>query len=201
MNAELDGIICNGVRQGKQITYALIDERIPLTSPLTKEEALVQLAQRYFASHGPASVRDFAWWSGLRLTDVRLALEMIKPSFQPVEVDGQVYWFDPALSPDNDDSESVFFLPAFDEFMVSYKDRTASLDPSIAKETITGNGIFKPIIIIGGKVVGVWKRIFKKDKVFIETNYFHPPKRVQELAVKEASAQYGSFMEMETVIQ
>jgi hypothetical protein len=197
MNAELDGIICNGGRQGKQITYALIEERIPPASPLTKEEALAQLAQRYFTSHCPATLYDFAWWSGLKLTEARQALELIKPNFHVEEIDGQTYWFDPALTPDNNDSESIFFLPAFDEFMVSYKDRTASLNPSIAKTTITGNGIFKPIIVIEGKVVGTWKRTFKKDKVLIETHYFYPPNNLQELAVKEAAMQYGNFMQME----
>jgi hypothetical protein len=197
MNAELDGVICNGARQGKQITYGLIEERIPPAKPLTKEEALVQLARRYFTSHGPATIRDFAWWSGLTLTDAWLALEMIKPGFQHAEIDGQVYWFDVSLSLENEVDETVFFLPAYDEFMVSYKDRTASLDPSIAKTTITGNGIFKPIIVIEGKVVGTWKRTFKKDKVLIETQYFYPPNKTQEEAVKAAAAGYGSFMQME----
>ena len=65
MHAELEGVICSGPRRGKQFTYALLDERVPATKPKTREEALAELARRYFASHGPATIRDFAWWSGL----------------------------------------------------------------------------------------------------------------------------------------
>ena len=201
VNAELDGIVCNGSRRGKQFTYALLDERVPPANPFAKEEGLAALAQRYFTSHGPATLHDFAWWSGLTLTDARQALELVRPYLLAAENNGQTYWFDPALSADHDKGESVLFLPAFDEYMVSYKDRSASLDPSVAKAAITGNGIFRPIIVIGGKVVGLWKRTFQKSKVLIEPYYFYPPPASQKQAVREAAACYGNFMEMETVMQ
>ena len=73
MHAELEGVICSGPRQGKQFTYALLEERAPKAKTRERAEALAELAKRYFASHGPATVRDFAWWSGLTLNDARTA--------------------------------------------------------------------------------------------------------------------------------
>ncbi len=104
-----------------------------------------KLAQIYYdticCSHfvspdGPATVYDFSWWSGLTLTDARKAMELIKPNFQSAEVDGQAYWFDTSLSLENGEGESVFFLPAFDEFLISHTARSASLDSPFMKQII-----------------------------------------------------------------
>ncbi len=201
MNAELEGLICSGPRRGKQFTYALLEERVPPTPALTESEALAALAIRYFTSHGPATQYDFAWWSGLTYTQARQALALTASHWQTMTVDDHTYWYSPSLSTENTDPEKVLFLPVFDEFMVSYKDRSASLDSFMAQETMTGNGIFKPIVVIGGKVVGLWERTFKKDKVHIEVKYFYPLNVSQEQAVREAAARFGQFMEMDTVIQ
>ena len=64
-------MICSGPRRGKQFTYALVEERAPRARVLPRDEALAELARRYFQSHGPATVHDFAWWSGLTVKDAR----------------------------------------------------------------------------------------------------------------------------------
>jgi hypothetical protein len=93
MQAELDGIICSGPRRGKQFTYALMDERAPQARVLERNEALVELARRYFLSRGPATVHDFAKWSGLTVADARLGLEAVQDQLLKEEIDGQIYWF------------------------------------------------------------------------------------------------------------
>src|SRR5262249_26409370 len=93
MRAELDGIICSGARCGKQFTYALLDERVPDAKALERDEALAELARRYFISRGPATARDFAKWSGLTLTDARTGLETARAHLQHEVVGEQTYWF------------------------------------------------------------------------------------------------------------
>src|SRR5947207_3024980 len=91
MRAELDGIICSGARRGKQFTYALLVERAPQARTLARDEALAELTRRYFTSHGPATLQDFVWWSGLAAIDAKAGIEMVKPQLVHEVVDGQAY--------------------------------------------------------------------------------------------------------------
>jgi hypothetical protein len=199
--AEAEGIVCNGIKRGKQFTYALLDERVPATKSLKKEEALAELAKRYFNSHGYATLQDFCWWSGLTITNAKIGLESIKSTLDSVKINDQAYWTHNNSSTEIKDFESIHFLPAFDEFMVSYKDRSASLDPKNTKSTITTNGIFKPIIIVNGKVEGIWKRTLKKDYMLIEPLFFKSKNKLKKKVLIEALKSYGDFLRMKIVIQ
>ncbi len=125
--AELDGVVCSGRARGKAQTYALLAERVPPPEALPREEALVRLARRYFASHGPATAADFAWWSGLPAADVRKGVAGLGPDFVSRMAEAQTYWLPGASAEPGAVGETVFLLPAFDEFLISYKDRRASL--------------------------------------------------------------------------
>ncbi|MFN7115614.1 MAG: winged helix DNA-binding domain-containing protein [Saprospiraceae bacterium] len=198
MTAELMGIVCNGVRRGKQFTYALLAERVPNKKLLHRDEALAALALRYFTSHGPATVHDFSWWSGLSVTEARKGLAAIQADLSNETIQGKTYYFSPNII---NASESIYLLPAFDEFMVSYRDRSASLDPAFAKEPITSNGIFKPIIVVNGRVVGVWKRTLQKNSVLIEPAYFNAADRLSEDALHAAALPFGEFLELPVEIR
>jgi hypothetical protein len=92
MHAELDAVILSGPRRGKQFTYALFDERVPAQKPKSRDQALAELAKRYFQSHGPALLQDFAWWSGLKVSDAKAGVEMVTPRLEKREVEGKTYW-------------------------------------------------------------------------------------------------------------
>jgi hypothetical protein len=193
-HVELNGLVCSGAMRGKQITYSLMDERVPFTKPLTRDEALAKLAKRYFMSHGPATLPDFVWWSGLKVSDARAGLEMIKSALISEKINEQVYWF-PHHTPSFSEN-TVHLLPAFDEFMVSYKDRTASLSANNHHAAITGNGIFKPIVVVNGKVEGIWKRTIQKDKVKIESELFTTS--FNNLLLDSAISHYTQFLGKKT---
>src|SRR6185312_7674823 len=125
--AELNGIVCSGIMKGKNHTYASLEERVKKTKQIPREEALAKLAERYFTSHCPATVEDFIWWSGLNKTDGRHALEMIKRNFISETIKSKTYWFTNSFSIPLKNKSSLYLLPAFDEFIISYKDRTAIL--------------------------------------------------------------------------
>ncbi len=192
MNAEVDGIVCNGKMQGSTLTYALLDEKVPKGPTYSREESISILAQRYFTSHGPAMLQDFHWWSGLPMPDARMGLESIKKQLQFFESDGKTYWFaetGPAVADD-----SVFFLPAFDEYTVSYKDRAAVFDPQWHKEAITVNGIFKPIIVVNGQVKGIWKRTIQKKQVLVSPIFFNPKDKLPTEVLKHAIVPFSAFL-------
>lgn len=194
-DAELKAIVCNGTMRGPKLTYRLMDEIIPPGHMFTREEALYQLALRYFSSHGPATVQDFQWWSGLPVGDARKALEMIKTTMTSIKTDQKEYWIplEAAYLPKN--IPDVCFLPAFDEFLVSYKDRTAVLHPDWHREAITVNGIFKPSILVEGKIAGTWSFTNRKNKILFETGYFDPAMSLEAAVIDRALERLNDFWE------
>lgn len=202
MNAELDGLVCNGIMKGKQITYALLEERVlkPIAK-LTKEEALAKLAQRYFESHGPATLLDFSWWSGFSPTICKQAVNAIELRLNSVEIDNQTFWLGNELLAQNNFRESVHFLPAFDEILISYKTREASILQEHQPKAFTNNGIFKPIILENSKVIGTWKRTIKKDHAKIETQFFHEIENHKKAILFEGSKGFENYLETKIIIE
>jgi hypothetical protein len=201
LDAELKGIVCNGTRRdGKHHTYALLQERVPPAAKMQREEALAILALRYFTSHGPATLQDFIWWSGLPVKDARKGLAAVAQKLASETTGEHTYWFAPSQSPVISTGNTLHFLPAFDEFMISYKDRSASLDASKSSSAITANGIFKPIILVNGKVTGLWKRTVKKDSVHIETQFFNRTGNPNKTALQAAINPYASFTGLKPVM-
>ncbi|HEX6982983.1 MAG TPA: winged helix DNA-binding domain-containing protein [Balneolaceae bacterium] len=194
LRAELDGVICSGRSKGNSQTYALLDERVPEKKSLSRNEALAELARRYFSSHGPATVNDFAWWSGLTLTDSRKALEMVKSDFITDTINSQTYWFSNSFFIPEPDEPSVHLLPAYDEFIISYTDRGATLSGEHNDKAISKNGMFWPVVIVNGQVAGLWKRTIKGNKVNLEVEPFQPfSKTVKDLIEKKATS-FGDFL-------
>ncbi len=195
IHAELDGIICSGAKRGKQQTYALLDERVPPTKALDQDEALAEFARRYFTSHGPATLRDFVWWSGLKVADARAALAMVSSQLIHEVIDGQTYWFSATSLPAKDSSPTVHLLPNFDEYIVGYTDRRAIFDASHApKLDARGNFLFNHTIAIDGQVVGTWKRTIKRDAVMLTPNFFMPLNKVEMDAFVMATRRYEAFL-------
>lgn len=190
--AEIEAVIASGSRRGKQFTFALLDELVLVSRALERDEALAELARRYFTSHGPATLQDFTWWSGLTAAEARTGLEMVKPQFVKETIDERVYWLSPSTSTLRVASPTAYLLPPYDEYTVAYKDRSATLDPAYAQET--GNGIFSPTIVVDGQIVGTWKRTFKKDAVVITQNLFTQLDEAQKQAIDAATERYSRFV-------
>jgi hypothetical protein len=200
----MEGQICFGPRDGKQQTFVLLDEWVPQAQTLPRERALLELARRYFSSHGPATVKDFAWWTGLPVSEARQALEMIEPELEEMDYDGQACWLRrsaPAEQPASQYAPPTArlltvarLLPAFDEYLVGYTDRNAVLDPSFRLQVNDRGGMLNPVIAIGGLVVGTWKRALKKGTVAITPEWFAPPNKAQQHAFVEAAGRYAAFL-------
>ena len=195
MRAELDGVVCSGARRGKQFTYALLDERAPPAETLARDEALAELTRRYMTSHGPATVQDFVWWSGLTMTDAKAGLEMVKPQLLHEVVGDRTYWFTAPAPIERNPSPTAFLLPYFDEYTVGYTDRSAVLDAPPAEKVDSWNSfLLNPVMIVDGRVVGTWRRTLKKDAAIIEALPFAPLGAAAEQALEVAAARYGQFI-------
>ena len=200
MHAELDGIICSGARRGKQFTYALLEERAPQAKTLERNEALAEFARRYFTSHGPATLQDFVWWSGLSVADARAGLAMVTSQLIHEDVDGRTYWFSTSTPPARDLSQTIYLLPNFDEYTVGYTDRSAVFDaPDATKFDARGN-VLNQIIVLNGRVVGTWKRTIKKDTVNITPSFFAPLNEAETRALAASANRYGAFLNSSVIV-
>lgn len=189
MRAEVDAVICSGPRRGKQFTYALLDERAPQARSLPREEALAELAKRFFTGHGPATPQDFAKWSGLTVADAMRGLEDVKGELGHEEIDGRSYWFSPSARSMKIASPMAHLLPNFDEYTVGYRYNDQVCDPSL-----TSRVIFDNAILVDGWVVGNWKRTLKRDGVAIKLHRFAPLQSAAQEAVAAAAERYGAFL-------
>jgi len=193
MEAEIDGILCSGGIQGKKQAYALLDERVPVKKTMSKEEALALLAKKYFTSHGPATLPDFTWWSGLPVTDARKALEMNKSALISETFGTDTYWFADSIKLPSSPPDSVYLLPAFDEYLISYKNRGAMITADHHTKAISNNGIFRPVVVVNGQISGLWKRTIKNETVIIELDHFRPHNPAEKRLIKKAAETFGHF--------
>lgn len=155
------GWLVLGPLAGSQQLIAAFDDWIPESRVLEREEALAEFLLRYFRSHGPATLRDFAWWTQLPLTEVRAAFESVREQLVELEFDGAGYWLSPESASLLDSglpgARSLHLLPGFDEFVLGYTDRTPVLSPEHSDLIVPGgNGIFKKTVVAAGKVAGTW---------------------------------------------
>lgn len=170
--AELEGIVCSGVVRGSKQTYALLHTQAPNRINLSKEEALERLARKFFTSHGPATLQDYIWWSGLLASEAKKGIELIKYDFICEEINGKSYWMKNDIQiPAH--TESALLLPAFDEFVVSYRDRAEILEEEHYRKIITRTGMFSPTITLNGRIIGSWKKAIRKKKVGVDFTFFN----------------------------
>jgi hypothetical protein len=193
MHAELEGIICSGPRRGKHFTYALLAERAPQAKRLGRDEALGELSRRYFLSHGPATVRDFAWWSGLTIADTRRGLEINRARNEQV---GRVtYWCLDAPPPRCRARESsAHLLPIFDEYLVAYRDREAvPQGPRVIAPASRGPVIFRHPVVIGGEVAGTWRIPGSSGGTAVEATALRRLTSRERRGLARAARRYGRF--------
>jgi hypothetical protein len=193
IQAELDQVIGSGELKGKQHTYALFDERVPAGETASRKQLLARLAKRYFTSRGPAKLADFVWWSGLLTADAREAVELAADDLVTVEINGEVHWMNYAETGAANVGQADFLLPAYDELLIGYRDRTAFLSESNAKRVASANGLLSSLML-DGQVRGIWRRTLHKHQVVIEAQPFEPLASVQYDKLVAAAEAYGRFL-------
>lgn len=192
-----EGLLCQGPREDRQPTFVLLDEWIAPQAMPGQDEMLATLARRYIRGHGPASVRDLAWWSGLTLRDAQRAWDLARPYFDVLQQDGIEYGFiesDFIESARPTSQAAVHLLPAFDEYLVGYADRSAMIAPADLRRVVGANGLFNPSVIIGGRVAATWKRTLRKDRVDISWMPLRALTASELKGIARAAKGYGRFL-------
>lgn len=161
IRAEVEMLLCNGIRNTKDTAYALFEKIVPAATRISKEEAIAKLAFTYFNSRGPATAADFKWWSGLNSADAKLATSALSKNLLRATVNGlDFFYFQPATKTSN--KLTSVLLPPFDEYMVGYvAGRDIVFSGNNVDKSAIGNGIFKPIVLMDNAIAGIWKKIKK----------------------------------------
>jgi hypothetical protein len=193
-----EGLLCFGAREGKQQTFVLREEWLPRARRLPREEALAELAHRYFAGHGPATLRDFAWWSGMNLGDARRAIDIAGTALDEESIAGTVHWSVRASSSGRRRRAGVraHVLPAFDEFFVGYADRGAAIDPVHAKR-LGPFEVLGPVVLLDGRLVATWKRRLTRTKVICSARAIAPLAKASLADVRRALERYAGFLQLD----
>ena len=200
MHAELEGLICNGARQGKQSTYALLEERVPPVPAIERDEALLRLVAGYFKTRGPATVHDCAWWSGLTISDIRRGVDMAGTTLEKVTSDDKTYWTAPSTRLPK--ASSTHLLPIYDEYFIGLKDRSAiGQRLRDGKVVLGGDALFANIAFIDGQNVGGWKRTIQKGTVEIDFTPLVPLTAAERKRLDREGQRFGEFLGLRAVLK
>jgi len=197
MAAELTAQVCSGPRRGKQFTYALIDERAPHSPVLTRDEALAELARKYFSSHGPATLRDFSWWSGLPMKDGQRGLDALGRAVIKEAIADRTYWSSPK-SPRAASLDEAYLLPNYDEYLIGYKDRDPVVPSndgrSATKASTSSSSVFAHQVVLGGRLAGAWRRTASAKRMVVDACAYRSISAKEQRAVARAAAAYAAFL-------
>lgn len=196
--ASLDGYIHQGIAIKNDPVYYSMDD-LP-SSQLNHDEALKEISKRYFNSHGPATLKDFVWWSGLRVKDATKGLTSIKSQLYKFEIANKTYWSGRESIKSGDTEEGspiVHILPIYDDYLLGYKDRGASIDDATKKLLKPQYGRFSQVIIVNGIVTGTWKREILGDKVSFKLNHYRKLTNSENEALISEIFKYAKFIDKE----
>nr|WP_281353677.1 winged helix DNA-binding domain-containing protein [Phytoactinopolyspora mesophila] len=196
MYAELQQIICNGPRRGKQSTYALFDERVPAARRLDHDEALAELTRRYFTSHGPATAKDFQWWSSLTMADISKGLDVVAGGLESRHIGGRTYYWAPSAQPVPGPAPHVAqLLQPYDEYVVAYTESKVVLDRAgLDASKRPERGAYNGIILLGTQMVGNWKRAVKRHEITVDVQLYRPLDATETESLHVAAHAHAAFL-------
>ena len=199
MHAELEGVICSGPRRDRKFTYANLGDRAPKAVRFDRDTALAELFTRYLQSHGPATLKDFSWWSGLTIADGKRATEMVRARRR--DEDGLAYWSLDDRATRSAGTGAALFLPIYDEYLVAYRDRVVVPHTQSQITKVPGwNVTFQHAVVINGQVAGTWRIPRVADSIAMDVTLVRGLSERAKQAAAAAAERYGRFRRMPVII-
>ena len=199
MHAELDGVVCSGAPSGRQQTYALLEERAPAAQSMSRDEALAELTRRYFTSHGPATIKDFGWWSSLTLGDIRRGLAMVDSELRRDDIGGVACWSSASSKAEVIATPTVRLLQGYDEYIVGYSESKHVLGPP-AMSRSERRSLFTGVVLADGRVAGHWRRSLKAGTVTIQAALYGDLDRAHSRALDAEGKRHGTFLGLKAMV-
>ena len=201
--AALEGVVCVGPDVGGETTYDLLDRWLPASRDLG--DPLSELARRYIRAYGPAGPDDLAAWSGLSLRDSRAAFERIGGELMEVFIEGSPAWIHESraswLDAPEPQAPAVRLLPAFDTYLLGYRERDLEVSPEYARRIHPGGGIIRPALMIDGRAAGVWARKRTRRGIAVTVSPFEELSPEVMPGIEEEAADVGRFLGADAELQ
>lgn len=196
---ELTATICSGAVMDGEHTYALLDERAPNALRLDRDEALGQLAERYFRGHGPATERDLAYWATLTLTDVRRGLSAAAERLDSFTHANRRYWYaEPVPNTDDMLLPRGHLLQILDEYYRGYQESRRHLDA--AGLLARGREAAIGMALVDGQMIGSMRRRIRGDDLTFEISPFRDLEPGETTTLDDAAHAYGRFLGLQASI-
>jgi hypothetical protein len=197
LQAELDRVVCSGALRGKHHTFALVDDLVPPAPPISEDEALAELTRRYFCSHGPATLKDFLWWSSLTAARARHGLKLLEgKGLRRVEAGGRTYWIGEAPARRVTAATPVHLLPAYDEYIIGYTESRDVL--AVAGKLAAPNGapLLSNVVTRDGQVIGFWRTVPDTEQALVDVRLARPIDAATRSALEAEIERYGRFLQL-----
>jgi hypothetical protein len=196
LQAELDLVVCSGALRGKHQTFALVDDVIPPAPPRSEDEALAELTRRYFSSHGPATLKDFLWWSGLSAARARRGLTLLEgKGLRRLEAGGRTHWMGEAPARRAETGTPVHLLQAFDEYIIGYTESRRVLAVAGEPGALTGAPRFSNLLTRDGQAIGFWRTVLDTEEALVDVHLARPLDAASRSALEDELEQYGRFLQ------
>lgn len=197
LQAELDLVVCSGALRGKQQTFALVDDLVPPAPPLSEDEALAELTRRYFSSHGPATLKDFLWWSGLSAGQARHGLELLeRKGLGRLEAGGRTHWKGEAPARRVAAGTPVHLLQAYDEYIIGYTESRKVLAVAGEPDALTGAPRYSNMLTRDGQVIGFWRTVLDHEEALVDVHLARPLDATTWSALEDEVERYGRFLQL-----
>ena len=187
--AEMTGTLCSGDLLPMKATYALTANKVKPVASIDRDEALMRFARKYFQSHQPATLQDFAWWSGLSINICRSGIRLLGNAIHTVKWKGREFYLTDDCRTRGFRKGKYLLIPPYDEYLIGYKSRDIVLPTEHTHRAHNNSGIFQPIIAHDGIICGNWTP-FKADG---HADFFIGDH--DETAVQEAWSTYQRFLD------
>jgi hypothetical protein len=196
LQAELDSVLCSGALRGKHQTFALVDDLVPPASPIPEDEALAELTRRYFSSRGPATLKDFQWWSSLTAAQARHGLELLEgKGLRRLEASGRTHWMGEAPARRAAAGTRVHMLQAYDEYVVGYTESRKVLAVAGQLEAPSG-AVLSNVLTRDGQVIGFWRTVPDGEEALVHVHLARPLDAATRSALEDELERYGRFLQL-----
>lgn len=202
--AALESVLCLGPERSAKSTYVLLSDWVSLGPALAPETAYAQLALRYLGAYGPATPEDMATWSGLPMSRIRTAWRVIADQLLEVQIENQPAWMLKIHKARLDEppmyTSATRLLPAFDIYLLGYKKRELLVPPQYTKRVNAGGGMLKPVLLVDGRVAGIWKSTRKKNQLEISVEPFEQLAPQARTEIEAEAAELARFLGVQTMM-
>jgi winged helix DNA-binding protein len=196
LRAELDLVVCSGALRGKQQTFALVDALVPPSPPISEDEVLAELTRRYFSSHGPATFKDFLWWSSLTAAQARHGLKLLEgKGLRRLEAGGLTYWMGEAPARRATTGTPVHLLPAFDEYIIGYTESRKVIAVAGRPDAPSGAPLHSNVLTRDGQVIGFWRTVSRPEEALVELHLTRRIDAATRSALEDELERYGRFLQ------